>query len=85
MKQLSAILREHRRASGLSRAALARFAGVGKTVIFDVENGKTSVRYDTLLKIFDVLNISLRFESPFLSQPPGATVPTSSEIPEDAP
>ncbi len=54
-----------RKQSGLSQQALAKFAGVGKTVIFDIEKGKQSVKFDTLLKIFDILNIQLYLKTPF--------------------
>ncbi|WP_050750522.1 helix-turn-helix domain-containing protein [Legionella pneumophila] len=40
-------------------------AGVGKTVIYDIEKGKESVRLNTLLKVLDVLNIQMKFETPF--------------------
>ncbi len=64
-QELSSIIKEHRKKSGLSQAALARLAGLGKTVIFDVEKGKLSIRFDTLLKILNVLNIKLELKSPF--------------------
>ena len=35
--QLAEILKLHRKAAGLSRIQLADLAGVGKTVIFDIE------------------------------------------------
>jgi y4mF family transcriptional regulator len=54
-----------RKQSGLSQLALAQLAGVGKTVVFDIEKGKKSVQLDTLLKIFDVLNIRMKLETPF--------------------
>jgi y4mF family transcriptional regulator len=54
-----------RRQSGLSQAELAKLAGVGKTVVYDIEKGKESVRLNTLLKILDVLNIKMKFETPF--------------------
>jgi DNA-binding XRE family transcriptional regulator len=64
MKQsLKDIVREHRRLSRLSQANLARMAGVGKTVVFDLEHGKESIQLDTVLKILAVLNIAIRFES----------------------
>ena len=46
-------------------ADLAKLAGVGKTVIFDIEKGKASVQLDTLSKVFDVLNIRMTFKTPF--------------------
>ncbi|WP_061773313.1 helix-turn-helix transcriptional regulator, partial [Legionella pneumophila] len=54
-----------RKQSGLSQQELARLAGVGKTVIYDIEKGKESVRLNTLLKVLDVLNIQIKFETPF--------------------
>lgn len=70
MSSLSEIIKQHRRLSGLSQADLAKLAGVGKTVVFDLEHGKQSVRFDTLTKILTVLNIAIRFDSPLLSRLP---------------
>ncbi len=39
-------------------------AGVGKNMIYELENGKQSVRLDNLLKVLQVLNIELDFQSP---------------------
>lgn len=58
------LIRDQRRLSGLSQSALAKLAGVGKTVVFDLEHGKRSVRLDTLLKILKVLNIKISFQPP---------------------
>ena len=69
MKQdLKEVIREHRRLSGLSQAGLARLAGVGKTVVFDIEHGKESVQWDTLQKVLGVLNISMVLRSPMLER-----------------
>jgi transcriptional regulator with XRE-family HTH domain len=61
---LSTIIRTHRRVAGLSRNELAALAGVGKTVLYDLEHGKTSVRFDIICKVLHVLNIKIVFESP---------------------
>ena len=58
------LIRDCRRLSRLSQHALAKLAGVGKTAVFDLEHGKESVRFDTLLKILKVLNIKISFEAP---------------------
>lgn len=58
----------HRKAAGLSRRELAMFSGVGKTVIYELEHGKETVRLDTLLSIFRTLNISIRYDSPLLKE-----------------
>jgi y4mF family transcriptional regulator len=65
---LKKIVREHRRLSGLSQSQLAKIAGVGKTVIFDIEHGKESVQFDTLKKVLDALNIKFILQSPVLER-----------------
>ena len=57
--QLAETIRNHRKLSGITQSQLAAFAGVGKTVIFDLEHAKATVRLDTLLKVLAVLNIQL--------------------------
>lgn len=67
VKKMGLMIRFHRKMAGLSQARLAEFGGVGKTVIFDIEKGKPSVRFDTLLSVLKVLNISIDFQSPVMS------------------
>ena len=67
INQIAAIIHYHRKKSGLTQAELARLAGLGKTVVFDIEKGKISVRLDTLLKILEILNIKLEFQSPLMT------------------
>ncbi len=57
------IIKYHRNKSGLSQKELADLAGVGKTVIFDIEKGKATVQMDTLIKVLRVLNITLTLDS----------------------
>ena len=68
MNDLKNIVRHHRRLSGLSQAELAKLAGVGKTVVFDIEHGKESVQFDTLKKVLAALNIKLSLQSPILKR-----------------
>jgi len=65
---LAGIIRQHRKAAGLSQLQLAEMAGVGKTVVFDIEKGKETIQMDTLRKIFTVLNIKAQLTSPFMNQ-----------------
>ncbi len=65
--RLKEMVRQHRKHAGLSQAELAKLAGVGKTVVFNVEHGKETVQYDTLLKICRVLNIAISFHGPLSS------------------
>jgi y4mF family transcriptional regulator len=64
--KLSEVIRFHRKQSGLTQKGLADLAGVGKTVIYDIESGKETVQLDTIKKILDVLNIKIKFESPLM-------------------
>ena len=65
-QDLAQIIRLHRRAAKLSRIQLADLAGVGKTVIYDIEKGKESVQLDTLRKILKVLNTRILLKSPLM-------------------
>ncbi len=62
------IIRFHRKKAGLTQKQLASLAGVGKTVVFDIEQGKRSVRMNTLLAVASVLNIKLKPESPLMGE-----------------
>ena len=67
-KPIAEIVRFHRKQSGLSRKQLADMAGVGKTVIFDNENGKETIRFSTLKKVLTALNIKINLESPLMER-----------------
>lgn len=67
INNLGEMIRFHRKKSGLSQLEFAKLAGLGKTVIFDIENGKLSVRFDTLLKVLEILNIKIEFQSPLMA------------------
>lgn len=62
-KNIGKMIRYHRKQAGLSQEELATLAGVGKTVVFDIEKGKLTIRFATLLKLFHVLNIQILFQS----------------------
>jgi len=69
--EIAEVVRFSRRQSGLSQLELAKLAGVGKTVVFDIEKGKETIQLNTLLKILDVLNIQIKLKTPYqtLEQP----------------
>ena len=69
-------MRDHRKLSGLSQTELAKLAGVGKTVVFDIEHGKESVRFDTLKKVLVALNITFVLQSPVLERQQEQAKPT---------
>ncbi|MFO7524880.1 MAG: type II toxin-antitoxin system Y4mF family antitoxin [Ignavibacteriaceae bacterium] len=66
IQTFSNIVKLHRKQAGLTQKALAELAGVGKTVIYDIEKGKKTVQWNTVLKVLAVLNVKIKFESPLL-------------------
>ncbi|MCP4220648.1 MAG: helix-turn-helix transcriptional regulator [bacterium] len=66
MERIGKLLRLHRKHAGLSRLRLAEIAGVGKTVVYDIEHGKETVQFAGLLKTLEALNISLELKSPVM-------------------
>jgi y4mF family transcriptional regulator len=68
MQDIGRIVRLHRKSSGLTQIELARMAGIGKSAVFNIEKGKSTVRLDTLLKVLSVLNITLQVKSPLIER-----------------
>ena len=64
--KINEIVLLHRKKSGLTRNQLADLAGVGKTVIYDIEKGKETIRFSTLQKVLKALNIKITFTSPLM-------------------
>ena len=64
--RMSEMVLFHRKKSGLTRNQLADLAGVGKTVIYDMEKGKETIRFSTLQKVLKALNIRITFTSPLM-------------------
>ncbi len=62
------VVRYHREKAGITQKELAELAGVGKTVVFDLEKGKETIRFDTLNKILNALNISIQLNSPLMNE-----------------
>lgn len=67
-EELGKIVFFHRKKSGLTQKQLAELAGVGKTVVFDIEKGKATVQMNSLLKVLEVLNITVELKSPVMKQ-----------------
>jgi HTH-type transcriptional regulator/antitoxin HipB len=66
MSVIGQTVRFHRNQSGLSRIQLAEIAGVGKTLIYDIEHGKESIRFSGLKRVLEALNIKITLESPLI-------------------
>lgn len=65
MKKISLMVKEHRKAIGLTQLELANIAGVGKTSVFDIEKAKQSIRFDNLVKVLEALNIKIELTSSY--------------------
>lgn len=65
-EELGRMVMFHRKKSGLTQAAAAKLAGIGKASVYDIEHGKPSVQLDTLLKLLSVLNIRVNYEGPLM-------------------
>lgn len=65
MQRIGKLVLYHRKRAGLSRLALADLAGVGKTTVFDIENGKSTVQVQNLVAVLGVLNIRIEANGPF--------------------
>ena len=63
---LAQLVRDHRKAAGLTQVNLAKLADVGKTAIFDLEHAKETIQLDTVLKILMSLNIKIEFSSSYM-------------------
>ncbi|HKJ45184.1 MAG TPA: helix-turn-helix domain-containing protein [Balneolales bacterium] len=68
MEEIGKIIQYHRKKSNLTQKELALLAGVGKTVVFDIEHGKETVQFATLKNVCDVLSITIGLESPLMKQ-----------------
>ncbi len=66
--KIGPIVQFHRKRAKLSRIDLASISAVGKTVIYDIENGKETVRLNTLLRVLEALNVSISLDSPLMDQ-----------------
>ena len=68
MQHLNDILKFHRKKAGLSQKSLADVAGVGKTVVFDIEKGKETVQFKSIINVLKALNISIELNSPLMDK-----------------
>jgi HTH-type transcriptional regulator/antitoxin HipB len=63
--QIASMVKFYRKKSGLSQEKLATIAGLGKTVIYDIEKAKPTIQLQSLCQVLEVLNIKMRFDCPF--------------------
>lgn len=68
IQQLGDIIKYHRKKAGLSQKSLADVAGVGKTVVFDIEKGKETVQFKSIINVLKALNIRIELNSPLMDK-----------------
>ena len=68
IQHLGDIIKYHRKKAGLSQKSLADVAGVGKTVVFDIEKGKETVQFKSIINVLEALNISIELNSPLMDK-----------------
>jgi len=68
IQQLGDVIKYHRKKAGLSQKSLADVAGVGKTVVFDIEKGKETVQFKSIINVLKALNISIELNSPLMNK-----------------
>ncbi len=68
IKKIASLIRFHRKKAKLTQLELAKLADIGKTSVFDIEKGKKTVQINTLLAVFEVLNIQMEFQGPLMHQ-----------------
>ena len=64
MGKLGELVRFHRKKAGLTQIQLADLSGVGKSTLYDIEKGKTTVQIDSLFAVLTAMNISIQFSGP---------------------
>ena len=64
-KDLASLIKKTRKVAGLNQLELAQKAGVGKTLVFNLEKGSKKVSFENVMKILKVLNIKIDFQLPF--------------------
>ncbi len=56
---IGALVRETRKAQGITQEQLAGVAGTGIRLISDLENGKTTIQAEKVIKVIEALGLGL--------------------------
>ena len=68
LEQLGSLIAFHRKRARLSQAELARYAGVSRYVVQNLEMGTDRTTWKTLEAVLAVLNIRLEPEGPLVEE-----------------
>jgi HTH-type transcriptional regulator / antitoxin HipB len=58
-KRIAEAVRGRRKRLGVTQQALAQMAGCGLVFVYNIEHGKTSLRFDKVLDVLDVLGLEI--------------------------
>lgn len=64
--KIARMVRFHRKKAKMTQLELAKLSGIGKTVVFDIEKGKKTVRLATLLSVLHALSLTMEFRGPLM-------------------
>ena len=67
MERVGRLVRFHRKKAGLTQIQLADLAGIGKSTVYDIEKGKSTVQIDNLFAVLTVMNIDVHFSGPLIA------------------
>ena len=59
MKEIAVLVRSARKEQKATQVELAHFANVGTRFVRDVEDGKESVQFDKLMRVFSTLGLKV--------------------------
>lgn len=60
--KLGAFIRETRKAKGLTQDQLSSISGCSLVFIYNVENGKSTLRFDKLINLLHTLGLQIKIE-----------------------
>jgi transcriptional regulator with XRE-family HTH domain len=66
--QIGSIIAFHRKRAGLSQTELARYAGVSRYVVQDLEAGTGRTTWNKLEAVLTILNLRLEPEGPLVEE-----------------
>jgi HTH-type transcriptional regulator / antitoxin HipB len=67
INDLGKAVRHHRKKAKLTQQELANLARVARSIVFDIERGRMTIRAEGLFKVLTFLNIELSWNSPLKS------------------
>ncbi len=83
-KEIASIVKMHRKAAKLTQLQLAELAGVGKTVVFDIDTAKAKAYHEAMVQLKDLCNIKPEVSLDLLAGASGIVTQADKEKDIDA-